>query len=99
MVNVTGWLICFLYVLNINNNYADTIKPEKVVASSELTKYKGHLAKFASDGIVEGCHYWCSDFVNKAKVPHWVEFDFGSRRKFNEIQLFMCENHYLSQSY
>jgi hypothetical protein len=97
--NVFGMIVYFLIVFNISNTYGDVIKPEKITASSELTKYKGHLAKFASDGVVDGNHYWCSDFINKSKTPHWVEFDFGSKKKFNKIQLFMCEKHYLSQLY
>lgn len=77
---------------------SEVIKPERVTASSELTKFKGHLAVFAGDGKTEkgttkkNDEYWCSDFANKAKAPHWLEFDFGIPRKFNQIQLYMHEN-------
>jgi len=74
----------------------EVIKPEKVSASSELTRFKGHLATFAADGKVDGEEYWCSDFDNKVKPPHWIEFDFGTPKKFNQIQLFMCEKNNLT---
>ncbi|OGV55233.1 MAG: hypothetical protein A2017_09405 [Lentisphaerae bacterium GWF2_44_16] len=73
------------------------IKPEKVTASSELTKFKGHLAKFAADGKVDGKEYWCTDFANKAKGPHWLELDFGAPKKFNQIQLYMYEKNNFTQ--
>lgn len=64
-------------------------KPIEIKASSELKFYKGHLAKFAGDGKVNLSQYWCSDFKNKAKLPQWLEFDFGSPKKINQIRLYM----------
>jgi Glycoside hydrolase 123 N-terminal domain/F5/8 type C domain/Glycoside hydrolase 123, catalytic domain len=69
-------------------------KPVKIKASSELKFYKGHLAKYAGDGKVKPRQYWCSDFKSKAKLPHWLEFDFGKPVKFNCIKLYMHPKQY-----
>ena len=76
-------------ISNVSFSAEIAIKPKKITASSELTFYPGHTAKFAGDGKISLLQYWCSDFKNKKKPPHWLEFDFGSPKKFNQIQLYM----------
>jgi hypothetical protein len=87
--NYIPMIIMTLLMFAISVCGGEIIKPVKISASSELKFYPGHLAKFAGDGKVSLRQYWCSDFKNQTKSPHWLVFDFGSPKKFNQIRLFM----------
>ena len=82
-------LFAIILTVICTNATAIDYKPVKIKASSELKFYKGHLAKFAGDGKVTPQQYWCTDFKNKATLPQWLEFDFGSPKKINQIRLYM----------
>jgi len=61
-----------------------------VKTNSEIKWFHGkaYIAQFVIDGRLSG-NYWCTNFPAGDKPPYWLEVDFGRRRTFDEVRLYM----------